>query len=54
MQVKEYTIVMGSAGSGAIKLFEKEVNAMIAQGWQPLGGIACDSDDGSVYQVMVR
>ena len=48
-QIVKYKIVLG----GSVAELEKRVNEAIAEGWQPLGGVA-DGQEGWVYQAMVK
>ena len=49
--VVEYTI---ARGINPVELAEA-VNELIAQGWQPQGGVVCRAENGSyLYQAMVK
>ena len=49
-KVVEYKVV---ADSSMLSLFEKEINKMIKEGWQPLGGMTRDSGT-TFFQAMVK
>ncbi len=48
-QVVKYKIALG----GSVSELEKRVNEAIAEGWQPLGGVA-GGQEGWIYQAMVK
>lgn len=62
MKVKEYQIAWGIASSFfnfknpmyAHEVLENNVNILLKQGFQPLGGIVSDASYELLYQVMVK
>jgi hypothetical protein len=51
----QYRVVSVSAvfsGTKALEKLIREVNAAIAEGWEPLGGISCS--ETSLFQAMIK
>jgi hypothetical protein len=48
--VSEYDIL---AARGYMSLAE-EVTSALKDGWQPLGGVCIDSENGNMFQTMVK
>jgi len=52
----EYQIVAGNGWTpdSAIKEMEKKVNALIKEGWEPIGGLVIASFNENAYQTMIK
>jgi hypothetical protein len=46
----EYQIV----GASETKYLADIVRRLIGEGWEPQGGIAVDTEEGMIYQAMIR
>ncbi|HTZ22270.1 MAG TPA: hypothetical protein VMC06_15410 [Opitutaceae bacterium] len=52
MQYKVITICCSFSTKRALEKFTQEVNTAIAEGWEPLGGIACSNY--TMAQAMIK
>ncbi|MCE5212018.1 MAG: DUF1737 domain-containing protein [Deltaproteobacteria bacterium] len=52
----EYKVVAGNGWTpdSAVKELEKKVNALIQEGWEPIGGIVVASFNENAYQALIK
>jgi hypothetical protein len=52
----EYKIISSNGWTTniAVKVLEKKVNALIKEGWEPIGGVVAISFNEYVYQTLIK
>jgi hypothetical protein len=52
----EYQVVAGNGWTpdSAVRELEKKVNALIKEGWEPIGGLVIASFNENAYQTLIK